>query len=123
MAEAAQTGTARATTARATRRKPMISRLSAFAYLLVAPAILLIVGLVGYPFLYAIWVSFTDQVVGNVGKWIGFANFAYIFQSASFTASIVTCMLSSQLRQSNTRNTSMPFAAASWTKRFTTLSG
>jgi multiple sugar transport system permease protein len=65
-----------------------ISRLTVFAYVLVAPAILLIVGLVGYPFFFAIWISFTDQVIGNVGKWIGFANFQYLAQNSTFSASI-----------------------------------
>jgi ABC-type sugar transport system permease subunit len=65
-----------------------ISRLTIFAYLLVAPVVLLIVGLVGYPFFFAIWISFTDQVVGNVGKWIGFANFAYLSKNSTFAASI-----------------------------------
>jgi ABC-type sugar transport system permease subunit len=63
-------------------------RLSIFAYLLVTPVVLLIVGLVGYPFVYAIWVSFTDQVVGNVGQWIGLANFEYLTKNPTFVASI-----------------------------------
>ena len=63
-------------------------RLSLFAYLLVAPVVLLILGLVGYPFLYAIYVSFTDQVVGNVGQWIGLANFEYLTKNPTFVASI-----------------------------------
>ena len=49
---------------------------------------LLILGLVAYPFFYAIWVSFTDQVIGNVGKWIGFANFQYLSKSAAFGSAI-----------------------------------
>lgn len=65
-----------------------ISRLNGFAYLLVAPVVILIVGLVAYPFFYAIWISFTDQVIGNVGKWIGFANFQYLAKNVTFTASI-----------------------------------
>ncbi len=65
-----------------------LSRTSVFAYLLVAPVVLLILGLVGYPFVFAIWISFTDQVVGNVGKWIGFANFIYLSQNSTFAASI-----------------------------------
>ena len=65
-----------------------ISRLTMFAYLLVAPVVLLIVGLVGYPFVFAIWISFTDQVIGNVGKWIGFANFQYLAKNSTFSASI-----------------------------------
>jgi multiple sugar transport system permease protein len=63
-------------------------RLSLFAYALVAPVVLLILALVAYPFLYAIYVSFTDQVVGNVGKWIGLANFAFLSKSATFASAI-----------------------------------
>src|SRR3982751_5503019 len=68
--------------------RPRMSRLTMFAYVLVAPVVILIVGLVAYPFFFAIWISFTDQVIGNVGKWIGFANFAYLSKNATFTASI-----------------------------------
>jgi ABC-type sugar transport system permease subunit len=59
-----------------------------FAYGLVLPAVILIVGLVAYPFFYAIYVSFTDRVVGNDGKWIGLANFRYIAGSAQFGAAV-----------------------------------
>jgi ABC-type sugar transport system permease subunit len=59
-----------------------------FAYGLVLPAILLILALVAYPFLYAIWISFTDAVVGNPGHWIGFANFVYLSKNPSFLTSI-----------------------------------
>jgi ABC-type sugar transport system permease subunit len=65
-----------------------LSRLTLFAYVLVAPVVLLIVGLVAYPFLFAIWISFTDQVVGNVGKWIGLANFVYLSKNSTFVSSI-----------------------------------
>ncbi len=69
-------------------RRRGLSRLNIFAYLLVAPVVLLIVGLVGYPFFFAIWISFTDQVIGNVGKWIGFTNFQYLAKNSTFAASI-----------------------------------
>jgi ABC-type sugar transport system permease subunit len=59
-----------------------------FAYALVLPAVVLIVGLVAYPFFYAIYVSFTDRVVGNDGQWIGLANFRYIAGSAQFSAAV-----------------------------------
>ena len=69
------------------------SRLSAFAYLLVAPVLLLLVGLVGYPFLYAIYISFTDAVVGNAGHWIGFGNFTYLASNPSFLSSIANTVI------------------------------
>jgi ABC-type sugar transport system permease subunit len=68
-------------------------RLATFAYLLVLPAVLLLVGLVGYPFVYAIYISFTDAVVGNAGHWIGFGNFAYLAQNPSFLSSILNTVL------------------------------
>ena len=59
-----------------------------FAYGLVLPVVLLLVGLVAYPFFYAIYVSFTNRVVGNDGEWIGLANFRYLAGSAAFTSAI-----------------------------------
>ena len=64
------------------------ARLKFFAYALVAPVILLILGLVAYPFLFAIYVAFTDQVIGSVGKFIGFKNFAYLAGTATFWSAI-----------------------------------
>ena len=49
-----------------------------FAYGLVVPVVLLLLGLVAYPFFYAIYVSFTDRVVGNDGHFVGLANFRYL---------------------------------------------
>ena len=63
-------------------------RIRIFAYALVAPAVLLILGLVAYPFLFAVWVSFTDQVIGSVGNFVGFRNFAYLAQTATFWAAV-----------------------------------
>ena len=60
-----------------------------FAYGLVLPVVLLLIGLVAYPFFYAIYVSFTDRVIGNDGHWIGFGNFRYLAGTASFGAAIV----------------------------------
>lgn len=63
-------------------------KLKLFAYALVAPVVLLILGLVAYPFLFAIWVSFTDMVVGSTGKFIGFKNFEYLAGTSTFWSAI-----------------------------------
>ena len=63
-------------------------RINLFAYALVAPVVLLIFGLVAYPFLYAIYVSLTDQVVGSVGNWTGLANFRYLAENATFLTAV-----------------------------------
>ncbi len=59
-----------------------------FAYTLLLPVSILLAGLVAYPFGYAIYVSFTDRVVGNDGQWIGLGNFRYLAQSPAFSAAI-----------------------------------
>ena len=64
------------------------SRMHLFAYALVLPAIALILGLVAYPFLYAIYVAFTDRMVGSAGNWVGFANFRYLAGTAVFSSAI-----------------------------------
>lgn len=63
-------------------------RVHLFAYAMVLPAIVLILGLVAYPFFYAIYVAFTDRMVGSVGNWVGFANFRYLAQTATFSSAI-----------------------------------
>ena len=63
-------------------------KLKLFAYALVAPVVLLILGLVAYPFFFAIWVSFTDMVIGSAGNFIGFKNFEYLARTATFWAAI-----------------------------------
>ncbi len=57
-------------------------------YLLVIPVALVLLGLVAYPFVYAIYISFTSRVVGNAGHWVGFANFQYLFHFVSFTRAV-----------------------------------
>lgn len=57
-------------------------------YLLVAPIVVCLLLLVVYPFLFAIWISFTDRMIGRPGHFVGFANFAYIFGQSSFRATV-----------------------------------
>ena len=69
-------------------RLPGSFRTKLFAYAMVAPVVLLILGLVAYPFLFAVWVSFTDMVIGSAGNFIGFKNFQYLAGTATFWAAI-----------------------------------
>jgi len=63
-------------------------RQALWGYLLALPALAMVLSLVPYPFFYAIFISFTDRVVGNPGHWIGFANFRYLSHNPSFTRAI-----------------------------------
>ncbi len=55
---------------------------------LMMPTVLLLIGLVLYPFFYAIWLAFTDKAVGSVGQFVGFKNFAYVIAWPQFSTAI-----------------------------------
>ena len=57
-------------------------------YLLLVPVLLVLLGLVAYPFLYAIYISFTSRVVGIAGEWVGLANFRYLVGQPSFQRAV-----------------------------------
>lgn len=62
-------------------------------YLLVAPIVICLLLLVLYPFLFAIWISFTDRMVGSPGQFVGLANYAYLAGQPSFQASIINTIV------------------------------
>jgi ABC-type sugar transport system permease subunit len=57
-------------------------------YALVAPVVICLLLLVFYPFVFAIWISFTDRMIGRPGRFVGLANYAYLFGQPSFQATI-----------------------------------
>jgi ABC-type sugar transport system permease subunit len=57
-------------------------------YALVAPVVICLLLLVFYPFIFAIWISFTDRMIGRPGRFVGLANYAYLFGQPSFQASV-----------------------------------
>jgi multiple sugar transport system permease protein len=63
-------------------------RNSTLGYLLVAPVVICLLVLVVYPFAFAIWISFTDRVIGRAGQFVGLANYAYLFGQPSFQATV-----------------------------------
>ena len=57
-------------------------------YALVAPVVICLLLLVVYPFVFAVWISFTDRMIGRPGRFVGLANYAYLFGQPSFRASV-----------------------------------
>ena len=68
-------------------------RNSILGYALVAPVVICLLALVVHPFLFAIWISFTDQVVGGQGKFIGLGNYLYLARTPSFQKTIVNTIV------------------------------
>lgn len=52
--------------------------------LFVAPAELLLLFFLAYPFILGIWLGFTDTIVGREGSWIGFENYATLLDDPTF---------------------------------------
>jgi ABC-type sugar transport system permease subunit len=69
-------------------RLTLAGRQAMIGYLLVLPAVLLLLALVAYPFFFAIAISFTDRMVGRAGNFVGLDNFRYLFNNPSFIKTV-----------------------------------
>lgn len=88
------TGTLTSTRAAYAPRKALLARLEGervLGYLLLLPAVLYIVLLIGYPFVLALWIAVTNQTVGNSAnaKFVGLDNFIWAAQSSIFQKALV----------------------------------
>jgi ABC-type sugar transport system permease subunit len=60
---------------------------------LLAPTVVILVGLVLYPFFYAIWLAFSDKTVGSAGQFVGVRNFAYVLGWPQFSAALANTVV------------------------------
>ncbi|MGE3536629.1 MAG: carbohydrate ABC transporter permease [Candidatus Tectimicrobiota bacterium] len=67
-----------------TRLSDWLENETVLGYALLAPAILLIVVFIAYPFSLGVWLSLTDKLVGQPARFIGLRNFTHVFESAIF---------------------------------------
>jgi multiple sugar transport system permease protein len=74
-----------------TRKKSSVfTREARLGWLLVTPALIVVLGMVGYPFLDAIRISFTDRMIGRgSGTWVGLANYEYILGWPDFSQMVI----------------------------------
>jgi multiple sugar transport system permease protein len=54
------------------------------AFLFLLPLFVLVLGLVAYPFYRAIWLSFTDKLVGYPERFVGLKNYIYLINDDTF---------------------------------------
>ena len=72
------------------RKGSVFTQEARLGWLLVTPALIVVVGMVGYPFLDAIRISFTDRMIGRgAGTWVGLANYEYILGWPDFSQMVV----------------------------------
>ena len=70
MADRALPGTGAMTGNAPPRRRPALSSEAVAGYGFIAPAAVLIVGLIGFPFALALWFSVTETWVGRPGPFV-----------------------------------------------------
>ncbi|MHB1135027.1 MAG: carbohydrate ABC transporter permease [Chloroflexota bacterium] len=64
---------------RAWNLKRLFGRDYALAYLMIAPSLLVLLGLIAYPFLRAMLLAVQSQPIGGEGKFVGFQNYITLF--------------------------------------------
>ncbi|MFZ1754626.1 MAG: sugar ABC transporter permease [Caldilineaceae bacterium] len=69
-------------------RFSMSQRDKMLGYFLVAPVVICLSILVIYPFFFAIWISFTDRMIGQGGSFVGLANYRYLINWIDFQATV-----------------------------------
>jgi multiple sugar transport system permease protein len=57
-------------------------------YVLMTPALLLIVVFIAYPFSLGVWLALTDKLVGKPAHFIGLDNFTHLFKSQIFWGTV-----------------------------------
>ena len=89
----AQQATYPPSTAAAKPRVSLARRTSVLGYALIAPVIICLLVLVVYPFVFAVWISFTNREIGTEGQFVGLANFIYLTKLPSFQKAIVNTVV------------------------------
>jgi len=74
-----------------TSRPGVLSRLDSprvLGYLLIAPAAVLLLGLLAYPLFLGVWLSLTSATLGNAGEFVGLRNYATILADPTFRGAV-----------------------------------
>jgi multiple sugar transport system permease protein len=66
------------------RVKGLIKHEALTGYFLISPALFLMLVLLAYPFILAVYISLSDRILGEPGKFIWFENFLKLFQDKFF---------------------------------------
>ena len=66
----------------------MRSRLPSVYFWMIAPAVVVALGLIVFPLGRTVWLSFTNQGVTGAGTWVGFANYTRLLGDSGFWNSV-----------------------------------
>ncbi len=75
-------------TARRRGAAGQLRRETIVGYSMLAPMVLVVAGLIGYPLVLSIWFSFTDKAIGEAGTFIGLQNYIDNFNDPIFRRTV-----------------------------------
>lgn len=85
-----------------TREQPrslgaFISRLlhkdNSLGYILLGPGMLFLAVMMAYPFVYAVYLSFTDKAIGTQGNFVGLANYTRLLGTSLFAKTVANSLV------------------------------
>ncbi|MBV8530884.1 MAG: sugar ABC transporter permease [Candidatus Eremiobacteraeota bacterium] len=77
-------------------RSSFVARLDSprvLGYVLIAPAAILLLGLLAYPLFFGVWLSLTSATLGEPGAFVGLRNYATILADPTFRGAALFSML------------------------------
>src|SRR5262249_31535081 len=81
-------GTLTSVRAPARQRSSWLENEAILGYVLMTPALLLIVVFIAYPFSLGVWLALTDKLVSQPAHFIGLRNFTHLFESQIFWTTV-----------------------------------
>jgi multiple sugar transport system permease protein len=70
-----------------------LERQEILGYLMMAPALLLLLVLLGYPFVQAIWLTMLEKRAGSAGTFVGLANYVNLWNDPVFRWTVVNALV------------------------------
>ena len=74
-------------------RRHLLGRDAPLAYLFLSPVLLVLAGLIAYPFFSSIYLSLQDKMVGAPGTFVGLGNYMALFGDAIFRKTVVNTFI------------------------------
>src|SRR3954470_14334493 len=66
---------------------------SSLGYILIAPAFVFLAVMMAYPFVYAVYLSFTDKQIGAPASFTGFENYTKLLSTSLFSKTVVNSLV------------------------------
>ena len=66
---------------------------SSLGYVLLGPGLLFLAVMMGYPFIYAVFLSFTDKQIGGVAHFTGLDNYAKLLRTSLFASTVINSLV------------------------------